>query len=167
MMYKNLKKNKGYSSIELIFYIALFSAITLVVINSMIVMVKAFQATTVNTELIQGSSVMERISREIRSSYGISSISATDLVLNTKDIVTDNNKTVQFRQNGNNIELFEDGVSTGYLNIPNLIVSGLSFTQITTTEGLGIKIFFTVASNRYGSTRTEDFYNTVVLRGSY
>jgi len=166
MMPRKIKKNKGFSPIELIFYIALFTALSLVIIDAMLVMVKTFRETTINTELVQGANVMERITREIRSADSISSISSTDLLLNTTD-ESNNAKTLEFRQNGNNLELLENGSSVGFLNTPNLTVSSLTFTQITTTVGTGVKVSFNLTTTRYGSTRTEPFYSTVVLRGDY
>ena len=85
-MENKIRKIKGgYTLVEMLFYIALFSVLALAIIASLISMTKAFRVTTAQADLVQSSAVMERISREIRQAYEIISISANDLKLNAKD----------------------------------------------------------------------------------
>ena len=158
-MIKNFKNKKqyGYALLELLFYIALFTVLVLVVINAMITMARAFKEIAVQTELIQSETIMERISREIRASSSITSISATDLKLNT----------TEFKLSGTDLQFLENNVLTGNLNTPNISITALIFTQITTTKSKAIKIFLTLKANDDMSGRLVDFYDTVVLRGSY
>ncbi len=166
-MVNNIKNNKkGFSLIEILFYIALFAVLTVVVINALIYMTKSFKETSVHSDLVQSASIMEKMSREIRQSNNIFSISVSDLTLNTKDEL-DNNKTIRFVLSGSDVQFYEDGVLTGNLNTPNIQVTNLSFTEITTAQGKAIKISFSVSSTKDESDRVEDFYNTVVLRGGY
>ena len=161
---KNYKN--GYAILELLFYIAFFAILSLVVINAMIVMTRSFRETSIQGELIQSGVIMERISREVRQAYNISSISATDLNLDS----TDNggaNKTVEFLLSGTDIQLLENGVLTGNLNTPNIAVTALTFTQVTTTKGKAVKVALTVKSNNDALARTQDLYDTIVLRGIY
>ncbi len=158
--------NKGYAILELLFYIALFAILSIVVINSMIVMARSFRETAVQAELVQSGTVMERISREVRQAYNISSISASDLKLNTTDDAGAN-KTVEFLLSGSNIQLLENNVLTGNLNTPNITVTNLTFTPITTVKGKAVKISLTLKSNNDTLSRLQDFYDTIVLRGSY
>jgi hypothetical protein len=76
-------------------------------------------------------------------------------------------KPVEFKLVSGNIELYEEDVFIGNLNPSNLYIRALNFTGINTNAGLAIKITMTVQSNRYPDLRTEDFYNTVSLRGAY
>src|SRR3989338_11636378 len=69
----------GYAILELLFYVVFFSILSLVVINAMITMARVFRETAVYAELVQSGVIMERIGREIRTSYDISSISSSDL----------------------------------------------------------------------------------------
>lgn len=163
---KNKKKN-GYALLELLFYISLFAILTIVVIDAMITMARSFKETTIQAELVQSGTIMERMSREIRQANDISSISANDLVLNTGV-----NKTVEFKfiSDEPDVQLWENSGSnifTGNLNTPNIIVTALNFTQIITTKGKAVKILLTVKSTNDVSGRTQNFYDTVVLRGSY
>ncbi len=159
-------KNRGYTMVEFIFYATLLAVVSIVVINSMIIMTKSFKKTAVQNELVQSGSIMERIAREVRQAYGINSISASNLKLDSKDI-NGVNKIVEFLLSGNNIQLLEDNVLTGNLNTPSIIVTALTFTQITTTRGKAVKIFLTLHSSNDILNTNQDFYDTVVLRGDY
>jgi Tfp pilus assembly protein PilE len=165
-MIHSIKTKEGYALIELLFYISIFAILILVVINSMIVMTKSFRETTIQTELVNTSSIMERMSREIRQASSISSISTSNLVLNTTDEF-EVDKTVEFSLSNSNIDFSEDGISQGNLNTPNIIISNLNFTEITTTEGKAIKILITLYSTNDDLNRNIDFYNTIALRGNY
>jgi len=165
-MSKKNKLNRGYAILELLFYISFFTVFSLLVINAMIIMTKSFRETSIEGEWMQSGVIMERMSREVRASYGINSISANDLKLNTKDSVGAN-KTVEFLLSGSNVQLLENNVLTGNLNTPNIIVNALSFTQITTVQGKAVKMTLTVRSKNDALNRTVDFYDTIVLRGDY
>ncbi len=166
-MTQNFLKNKirGYSAIELIFYVTLLTIISIVVINAMVIMTKSFKKTAVQNELVQSGSIMERIAREVRQAYSINNISASNLKLDSKNI-NGTNKTVEFLLSGNNIQILEDNVLTGNLNTPSIVVTALSFTQITTVKGKAVKISLTLHSSNDVSN-SQDFYDTVVLRGDY
>ncbi len=160
------RKESGYTVLELLFYISFFAVLSIVVINSMIIMTRAFRETTIQAEILQGGSIMEQISREIRQAYDINSISSSDLNINTKDDAGAN-KIVEFVLSGTDIHLLENSTLTGNLNTPNIAVTALSFTQITTTVGKAVKVTLTIRSTNDKLNRTFNFYDTVVLRGSY
>ena len=160
------KKMHGYTLLELLFYISLFSILALLVINAMITMTKAFRETTIQEELAHSSSILERVSREIRKAIDIDTISANDLKLITTDDVGAS-KTVEFLFSGSNLQFLENSVLTGNLNSPNITVTNLAFTQINTLEGKAVKITLSVRSNNDRLGRITDFYDTVVFRGAY
>jgi|SRR3989344_3533728 len=165
-MSKIIQQKNGYTILELLFYITFFSIFSFVVINAMITMSRSFRETSIQGELVQSGLIMERMCREIRAAYGINSINANDLVLNTKDDA-DVNKTVKFSLSGSNIQLIENNVVTGNLNTSNIIITDLTFTQITTIAGKAVKIVLSVRSSNDSLNRIVDFYDTIVLRGDY
>lgn len=166
-MNKILNKNKsGYAILELLFYIALFAILSLLVINAMMTMAQSFKETAIYAELSQSGTIMERMSREIRQASAISAISANDLKLNTTN-AAGAAKTVEFALSGSNINFLENDISTGNLNSPNIIVTALTFTEITTVKGKAVKIVLSARSSNDKLNRVVDFYDTVVLRGSY
>lgn len=157
---------KGYTLLEALFYIALFAILTMAVISSLVTMTKSFKETSIQADLVQSATIMERITREVRQAYGINYITTSNLRLNTKD-ESNNNKTVEFLLSGSNLQLIENSILTGNLNTPNIVVTGLTFTEITTTEGKAVKMILSVRSLRDSSNRVKDFYSTIVLRGDY
>ncbi|MDD5720882.1 MAG: hypothetical protein PHT16_00315 [Candidatus Pacebacteria bacterium] len=152
----------GYGVLELLFYIAFFSVLSSLVINAMITMARSFKETTIQAELVQSGSIMERMSREIRQANGIISIGTNDLVLDAGS-----GKTTEFKFISPNIQLWDTGSNIGNLNSPNTTVTALAFTQINTTKGKAVKIVLTLKSANDTSGNTQDFYDTIVLRGSY
>lgn len=160
------QKNKGYAIVELLFYFAFFAVLSLVVIEAMIVMSKSFKETLVQGQWMQGTNILERMSREIRAANDMHIIGSNDLTLNTTDEAGED-KTIQFLLSNNNLAFLENGVLTGNLNSTNVVVTGLTFTEITTAVGKAVKIVLTVRSTDDLLNRTQTFYNTVVLRGIY
>ena len=165
-MIKIYKKENGYVILELLFYIAFFVLLSLVVIDSMITMAQSFKETETQAELLRSGTIVERMSREIRQADGINLINASSLKLNTTD-ATGAIKTVEFLLSGTNVEFRENDVLVGNLNPLNIIVSSLNFTGITTAKGAGVKIILTVQSAGDKQERLVDFFDTIVLRGSY
>lgn len=165
MLNKKLKYNTGVSIIETLFYIVLFTIISFAIINALMTMMKSFKDTSIQRELVSSGTIMEIMSREIKKANGISSISLSDLTLNTKDD-SGNAKTVQFVLSGTNILFKENNILTGNLNSPSINVSNFSFTQITLSNGKAIKISFSV-SPVSNPSKVENYYDTIVLRGSY
>jgi len=157
---KNYKR--GYVLLELLFYIVFLSIFSLIVINAIIVMTRTFKETAIQAELVQSVAIMEKMSREIRQAYDIFSISATDLVLNTGA-----SNTIEFKLVGSDIQFWDAGNNIGNLNTPNIIVTSLTFSQITTVKGKAVKIVLSLRSINDSLNRVKDFYNTIVLRGIY
>ncbi len=162
----SFKNKKGFTLLEMVFYVALFSLVSLILVQAIITMIASFRETQVTADINQANQVLERMSREIRQAQSINTITASSLKLDTTDS-SGNPATITFTLSGTDIELSQNDVLIGDLNSTNLKITSLAFTQITTTNSSAIKLTATVGSNRYGSTRTANFYDTLVLRGSY
>ncbi|MES2023384.1 MAG: hypothetical protein V4439_01750 [Patescibacteria group bacterium] len=162
---KKLINSGGYALVETIFYIAILGILSTAVISALVTMGKTFKETVAQTALLQSSSIMERMSREVRQDYSATLVSSTDLILKDSAGV---NKT-EFKLSGTDLQLLEgSGLTfTGNLNSPNVTVTALSFTQITTTQGKAFKVVMSVRYTLGSVVRTADFYDTVTLRGSY
>ena len=92
-----IKKESGYTVLELLFYVAFFGVLSILAINAMISMGKSFREATIQAEFVQSGTILERIGREIRQAYDIDLTSTnTDLKLNTKDSAGVN-KTMEFK----------------------------------------------------------------------
>lgn len=165
------KKNTGTTLVEMLVYVIIFSFLSVVVFNAIINMTNSFKAVAVDTELMKTSSVIERMSREIRNSYDIAGLVSGDYIkLNyTNESGQPDSRVIKFTNN--NLELWEDEYSTGnllgQLNSENLEIVSASFSQITTNEGKAIRFNITSRPRLYGSAKEANFQNTIVLRGAY
>ncbi len=162
----NLKNKNGYAILETLLYISFFAILSIAVINAMVSMMKSFKENRIQSELIEGSYLMEKISREIRQSSDIVSLNLNELIL--KKIDSANSEIyVKFLLNNNNIQFFENNVLIGNLNSANLKVNDLSFFGINTIKGKALKFSLNVQVSFDVLNRDRDFYNSVILRGSY
>ena len=150
---------------ELLFYISLFAVFSLAAINALITMTRAFKETAVQGELMRGGVIMERNSREIRGAYNISALAAGDLKLDTQE--DGENKTVEFLLSGTDLQFWENGNLTGNLNSPNISVQSLVFAEIADAKGQAVRVTLGVSADNDPEGRSADYYNTVILRGSY
>ena len=169
MNIKNINKNfkSGYSIIEIIVYLAIFTAISVLVINSFIVILSSFNTTNMNRKLLEAGSVsMERLSREIRQAQSINAnTTATALILNSPSEV------VKFigDTNTGELNLYKDDNINPEGNIigQNISLTNLIFRPIVTTESQAVKIEMTLLYSEKNRTKSENFYDTIILRGSY
>ena len=165
---KNFLKTKqsGFTILEVFFYIIIFAVFSIVAIDALITMTRSFKETAVYADLAIGSSMMEKISREIREAYGINAITATSLRLNTTD-EQGANKIVEFSLSGSDIQFLENDMLIGNLHSSDIVATDLSFSEITTALGKAVKVSFSIRSASDPQNRVYDFYDTVGLRESY
>lgn len=170
---KNLRKNSGFSLVEILVYIAVFAVLAVVVINSYATVVASFNETQTNRDLQEsGNTVMERISREIRqassvtvanstlgSSPGILEMASTDY--------SGTAQTVKFTLASGAVNLYINGSLIGNLVGQNISATSLIFRRFTTTAGTGVKIELTIQDQRGKDRKTANFYNSIILRGDY
>lgn len=166
-MINKIKKIKGYSVVEILVYLAIFTAISILVINSFITILASFNTTNVNRKLLEaGVQSMEKMAREIRQAESIDLSGGTGtLILNTKDSLG-NPEVVTFL-NENGILKYEKDGQRDPLFQGNITISQLVFNTITTTESQAVKIKLTLLYQDAKNTKEENFYNTIVLRGGY
>jgi type II secretory pathway component PulJ len=162
---------KGYSLIEMVIYIATFAVFAIVIINSLIIVMGAFNRSRSNRDLLEsGNFAFERISREIKLAESIDTGNSTldtspgTLVLDTTD-ADDDSREVSFVMSDEDLNLYEDGVLVGDLLGDNVSVTNLVFRQISTSAGSAVRIEMTLESLR--NNKSHNFYDTIILRGDY
>jgi hypothetical protein len=134
----------------------------------------SFSTTRTNHILLEaGLSSMDRISREIRQANSIdigSSYLGSNpgvLQLNTKDS-SGTSTTVKISKEGNILNLYQPSNTLVASLLDNDIsITNLVFTRIDTVAGEAVKIEMTLLDTKSKNMRTENFYNTIILRGSY
>lgn len=167
MFIKNkLKNNKGFSLVEMIVYLAIMTIITTTLVQSFIVVLKSNKNSFVDSVIRNsGYSIMENIIREARKSNDINTCSS-----NLLSFVQANNNIVNFSVS-NGVVDFSEGISTqvskGPLNNSDIRVTSLNCNIINTENSKAIKFKIDLSTTIDGQYKTESFYSTVILRGSY
>lgn len=159
----NIQIKKGYSIVEIVIYLAIFAAVSILVVNSFITILSSFHTTSVNRKLLESGTVsMERMSREVRQATSINASSTSDsLVLDVSG------GTVSFKKEDGNLNFYSGNVLQGNLLDDSVSLTGLTFRNITTTESQAVKIEMTVEYREGTIVKSENFYDTIILRGSY
>lgn len=160
---------KAFSLIEIVIYIAIFTVLSIVVINSFIIVLSSFSTIRTNHNLLNsGSIAMEKITREIRQADSIDIINSTSEVLQLNSTDSSSNPIiVKFAKVGNAINMYRDDVLIGNLLTSKIIVDSISFIRTSNTKSEGEKINMVLKDTQSKGNRTESFYNTVILRGTY
>ncbi len=170
-MNKILKNEKGFSIIEIIIYLAIFTMISLLVINSLLTVMTAFSKIRNNRSILEaGMNSMERMSRDIRQSKSIdllhSNLGAGILQLNSTD-ESGNPIIIKFSKENSKLDLYQAGVLSGNLLGPYVNLDSLTFRKITTTRSEAVKIEMSINDKRSKTNQIRKFYDTIILRGGY
>jgi hypothetical protein len=171
---KYIKLNKellprGFSIIEIIIYLAIFGALSIFIINSFIVSISSFNNISINHSLAEaGVSSVDRVSREIRQAISVDIFNSTSEVLQLNSLDDSGNPiVVKIIKEGDLLNLYKNNILVGNILDEDVIVQNLNFRRIDTTYGEAIKFEISVFANRGKQNKTANFYNSIVLRGSY
>ena len=171
MMTVKTRQQRGFTLIEMLLYIAIL-AIVAVTISSFIFMVytSRIKTSTISEVEQQGEQTMSLITQNIRNSSSITSpvagVSASSLTL------VEYNGTLSptvLNQSGNVIQIKEGAGAVVALCSNRVVVSGLSFQNISNSGSHGmVRIQFTLthinSSNRNEYTYSKTFTSTASLR---
>ncbi|MBU2263346.1 hypothetical protein KJ750_01675, partial [Patescibacteria group bacterium] len=137
------------------------AVIFILVVNSLSIVIKAFNQGRVAIKINNSAEVaMERMTREIRFAYDIDGSSdLSHLVLNTD---------VEFYLDSGKIMIIDRGTNAVALTSDDLTVTNLIFRQINSSSvSKAVKIEMAIQGSSGNYQKTENFYNTAILRGSY
>lgn len=165
--------SKGFSLLEIVIYVSLFSVIAAVSMSALFQTIKAFSDLRVSRNINDSSvSVMERLTRDIKSAttvdlanstFGASPGRLTLSTVNASGTAT----TVEYYVATSSLRIKENGVDMGSLVSAKTQVSALVFYYINTGSSIGIKTELHLTSSRASVNDIDHFYDTSVLRGSY
>jgi type II secretory pathway pseudopilin PulG len=166
-------RGKGFSLVETLFYIALFSFLILSIASAMLLMVRSTERLRASRALQNDAvSALARIMFEIR---GASGINDTQSIFGTHPgalalLSTDGAgapRAVSFSVLNDSLYLFENGAPSGALTGSSTVISGIIFKKILTSRSIGVKIELTLSENGAASSNIQHFYSTALLRNSY
>ena len=170
-----MKKNSpGSSLLETLIYAAILGLVAVLTTSSILAMMKSYVSVKMSRDLNFSASVaMERMANEIRLANNIDdagsifSASPGKLKLNTEDgsgFAT----TIEFFLSGTGIFVKEGPGTSEALTASSTEITSLIFNKITSsTVSKAVKISLTAKAKGGRMEKTEKFYNTAILRGSY
>ncbi|HJN62668.1 MAG TPA: type II secretion system protein [Candidatus Paceibacterota bacterium] len=169
----NFSRNKGFTLIEMIVYVAILSIVFVLIINTLLIITRSYKSIKLTNDINNSASIsLERIIREVRAAESVNTSSSIlgsnpgKLVLNTTNnlgapLVLD------FYVENNSLKLNKNAVLSGVLTKDNVEVTGLIFRHITSSSSQAVKIELTLTGTERNTTKIDSFYSTAVLRGSY
>ncbi len=173
----SLGKNKGFSLLETVVYVTLLAILSISVVNTIIVTVKATPSLKVTQNINYSSGlVMDRLTREIRTAYDIDLVNSTFDAslgrLTLKTTQTDETlTTIEFYISNGVLNVKEAGIDQGSLISQDTQIKNLIFRQVNTNNSKAVKIELEIESKLgqlpQNKQKSATFYNTVILRGSY
>ncbi len=166
-MNRRNNKIKAFSLVEMIVYLALMTMISLVIVQSIVTVIRSNKE-SFNNNLIENSavSVLERIKREAGRATSIDLVNSNlqsgvlQMIVALED---DSTSTVKFILQGGVVNIYESGVLSGPLSMSGAEVSALKFNDIKNAKSEALRTVLTIKSG----LKTETFYSTEILRGSY
>lgn len=171
-MMKEISTKKGFSLVETLIYIGLLVLIVSVTVYAIFGMVRA-QRNMKSSVLIQESATaaFDRLVREIRDADGVDASSTLGtnpgvLKLNTTDS-SGNGRTLEFSVSSGQLTLKEDSTVLGPLTVNGVTVTNLVFYHVDTSASDMIRASMTLSAGTSTSLKTETFYTSAILRGSY
>ncbi len=159
----------------MVLYLAIFTIMSIAVINSFIIVMSSFRNTVTNRNIMEsGVTAMERISREIRQAKSIDTFNSAlasspgILQLNSTD-TSGTDQVIKFSVSSGAINLYKDGLLVANLLDPNISVTNLVFRRITNASGNGeaVKIEMTLQDTKSKNLVSKNFYNTIIVRNEY
>lgn len=168
-----VKPTRGFTLIEMVVYVAIFGVISILAMQAMFVVTRAFTDLRVSRDLnSSGTALLERMTRDIRGAYDIDTAQSTfaatpgRLTLDTKDaagVAT----TVEFYVENGVVKIKEGGVAQGAIMTTSTQISSFIVRQITGSLSKAVKVEVVLTASRGDITRTRNFYTTATLRGTY
>lgn len=173
MKEENIKYNKGFTLIEVLIYVGIFSVVSTALITSSIVVISSFHKTRDIRMVLESSTVVfERLTREIRQASSIdignSTLGSNPGVLQLNSTNNDgSSRVVKFVMENGVLNLYVNSTLVDNLLGPNTSIQNLIFRRIQTTNGEAVKIEMTMSNNNLTNVISRNFNDTIILRGSY
>jgi prepilin-type N-terminal cleavage/methylation domain-containing protein len=164
---------KGFTLIETLIYLAILATV-FVLFTNIILSVNRSYAVIGETQMLDSAAIiaMDRMTREVREATSVDSVNSifnsNPGALSVNQVDQNNNTSnVIFRVNNRRLSMVRDGQNTGELLPLGVGVSSLVFVSINNASSKAVKIEMELTGN-YGSVvKTQKYYSTVILRGSY
>jgi len=164
---------KGFTLLETLIYITIFSAIIFVIFKSVTTTLTIHKSIKLSQILESSGTIsLERILREIRNASAIdmigSSFGSTPGVLKLSGV--DNNGvsyTTVFDLSGGILRITKDSGTPNPLTAQNIQITSLIFRNVSNTNSSAVKVEISFSGGVSPNNKILDLFGFAVLRGSY
>ena len=165
---------KGSTLIEAIIYAAILALVAVMATDSLLIMMKSYASIKITRAInLSAQTGMERMAREIRNANSVDdansifAVSPGRLRLNTVDL-SGASTTIEFTVGSSTVFIKEGAAVAEALTPSSVQINNLTFNKITASNtSVAIKIKMGVTGVKKDITKLDNFYDTVILRGSY
>lgn len=160
-------KQRGYTLVEMVIYVALLAMLVGVVVTVLLGIVNSYKHIEVSLDLQRNTQALDRIVRELQSATTINDGSSTfDSSPGTLVYTTFAGDTRTVDLSGDSISLSENGSALGNLTTGDVVVTNMVFRYLNGFFSDAIKIEMTMEAGSGDAYRSESFSVTTVVRGS-
>ena len=165
---KYLKKQKGFSLIEIVIYLSLLIIVSVLVIQSLLSLFKNYNVVRANQELESTAvNIIDKINRDVKDSQGV--LIEQSLFLIPQGVLTLNNSstsTTKFSYENNRIKYYKNdnfiaNLSNKSINVNNFKVY---LIQSTSTKAVRVYLGLDVKPHLSQEVFNKTFHTTIQLR---
>ena len=170
MTYFPRTSEQGYSLVETIVYVALFVGLSALLIDSLIVMGKAYTESRASRDiLVSAQTSVDRIMRDVRSANDVNVFlsyleESPGILLLDETAPNGAASTERFSLENGQVMLSVDGASEVPLTDPHVVVDSLVFRHIGTGASEAVRVEMTLHSLRSLVGRSATIADTALIR---
>lgn len=174
MIKSSYTTQRGLTLIELLLYISIFTIVLLSLVTFMLEMNDAIHELQIAEDINETARfALERITREVKQADNVHvtgsvlGIATSTLMLNTKDASDNDTVIVFYVDSEGRIVLEHENGDIEILSRSSVEVEQLVFHRFLSLRSQAIRATLQLSATVGDSTKTQTFYGSSVLRGSY
>ena len=158
--------------LEMVVYITLLSFFMIITVNAALIMTSSYSK-ALSARLLDSSInlTISKIEREAKNSISINdSLSTFNQNPGRISFFTQEGSVlvpVEFFVENGTLKMKRGGVLIGAITLPGVSVDSVVFNKIDSSGKQGFRMSITLTADKAGRTKTENFYYSASLRGSY
>ncbi len=178
MRIKHTQSFAGFSLLEMLIYVALLSAFSLMVIFVLLSVASSYRALRAQVHLnTDVATIIDRLGHQIRLADGVDGASVLNVSPGNLKLLyskSQNNEgqsgaavtSAEFYLSGGALHLKQNDTDTGALTGSNTTLSNLIFRKVGSGTAAGVRTEFTLTSVDGTASSTQNFYTFFVLRSA-